>query len=46
MRIVIEDGGEIVPPPADHLGIGEIGLPELVGRSCLVPELIGSLDER
>ena len=44
-RVVIEDGGEVVPAPADHLEIGEVGLPELVGRSRLVLELVGGLDD-
>ena len=44
-RVVIEDGGEVVPAPADDLEIGEIGLPELVGRSCLVPKLVSGLDD-
>ena len=38
---VIEHGGEIEPAPADHLQIGEVGLPELVGCSRLLLELIG-----
>ena len=37
--------GEVVPAPADDLEIGEVGLPELVGRSCLVLELVGGLDD-
>src|SRR4029077_6524373 len=44
-RVVIEDGGEVVPAPADHLEIGEVGLPELVGRRRLVLELVGGLDD-
>ena len=44
-RVVIEDGGEVVPAPADDLEIGEIGLPELIGRSRLVLELVGGLDD-
>ena len=39
-RVVIEDGGEVVPAPADDLEISEVGLPELVGRSRLVLELV------
>ena len=44
-RVVIEDGGEVVPPPANNLEIGEVGLPELVRCSCLVLELGGGLDD-
>jgi len=44
-RVVIEDGGEVVPAPADDLEISEVGLPELVGRSRLVLELVGGLDD-
>ena len=44
-REVIEDGGEVEPAPADHLQIGEVGLPELVGRRGLGVELIGCLDD-
>ena len=44
-RVVIEDGGEVVPAPADDLEISEVGLPELVGRRRLVPELVGGLDD-
>jgi hypothetical protein len=32
-RVVIEDGGEIVPPPTNDLEVGEVSLPELVGRN-------------
>ena len=42
-RVVIEDGGEVVPAPADDFEIGEVGLPELVGRSRLVLELVNGL---
>ena len=28
--VVVEDGREIEPAPADHLEVGEVGLPELV----------------
>ena len=30
-REVIENGGQIEPSPADHLEVGAVGLPELVG---------------
>jgi hypothetical protein len=30
-------GGEIVPAPPRNLEIGEVGLPELVGRRGLIP---------
>ena len=42
---VIEDGGEIEPTPSDHLEVGEVGLPELVGGCCLILELVGGLDD-
>ena len=42
---VIEDGGQIEPAPADHLQIGEIGLPHLIGANGLVPEFIVRLDD-
>ena len=35
--VVIEDGRQIEPAPTDHLEIGEVGLPELVGRRGLIP---------
>ena len=40
--VVVEDGRQVEPPPADDLEIGEVGLPELVGSRRLVPELIRS----
>jgi hypothetical protein len=40
-RVVIEDGGEVVPAPADDLEISEVGL----RRSRLVLELVGGLDD-
>jgi len=36
-RVVIEDGGEVVPAPADDLEISEVGLPELVGPQSSCP---------
>ena len=42
--VVVEDGREIKPAPADDLQVGEVGLPELVRSDCLVPELIGRAD--
>ncbi len=39
--IIVQDRAEIEPPPADHLEIGEVGLPKLVDRRCFVLELIG-----
>ena len=42
---VVEDGRQIEPAPADDLQIGEVGLPELVGRRRLVLELVGGLDD-
>ena len=41
----IEHGRQIEPSPADHLQIGEVCLPELVGRRRLVLELVGGLDD-
>ena len=43
-REVVEDGREIEPAPADHLEISEVGLPELVRRRGLIPELVRRLD--
>ena len=43
-REVIQHGREVEPGPADDLEVREIGLPELVGRRCLVLELVGGLD--
>ncbi len=43
-REVIQHGREVVPTPADHLQIGEVRLPELVGCGGLVPELVGGFD--
>ncbi len=34
---------QVEPSPADDLEIGEVGLPELVGRRRLVLELVGGL---
>jgi len=39
------NGREIVPAPPHDLEIGEVGLPELVGRRGLVFELFGRLDD-
>ena len=44
-REVVQHGGEIVPAPARDLEIGEVGLPELVGRRGLVLELLGRFDD-
>ena len=41
---IVEHGRQVEPAPADHLEVGEIGLPELVGRGGLVLERIGGLD--
>lgn len=38
--VVIKDGREIEPPPADDLEIGEVGLPQLVRACRLFPELV------
>jgi hypothetical protein len=42
---VVEHGGEIIPAPADDLEVGEVGLPELIGRRGLVLERLGRLDD-
>jgi hypothetical protein len=42
--MVVEDCREIEPAPADDLEVGEVGLPQLVRRGGLVPELLGGLD--
>jgi hypothetical protein len=43
-RAVIEDGGEVVPPPTIEFEAGEVGLPGLVG-AVPCPELVGGLDD-
>ena len=40
---VVEHGGEIIPAPADDLEVGEVGLPQLVGRRGLVLDRLGRL---
>ena len=42
-REVVEHGGEIAPAPARDLEIGEVSLPELVGRRGLVLKFLGAL---
>ena len=44
-REVVQHGGEIAPAPARDLEIGEVGLPELVGRRGLVLEFLGRFDD-
>ena len=44
-REVVQHGGEKVPAPACDLEIGEVGLPELVGRRGLVLERLGRFDD-
>ena len=44
-REVVEYGGEIVPAPAGNLEVGEVGLPELVGRRGLMFERLCRLDD-
>ena len=44
-REVVQHGGEVVPTPARDLEIGEVGLPELVGRRGLVLERLGRFDD-
>ena len=41
---VVEHGRQIEPAPADHLQIGEVGLPQLVGRRVLVLERVSRLN--
>src|ERR1051325_4910476 len=41
---IVEHGGQEKPTPADHLQIGEVGLPQLIGCRGLVLERIGGLD--
>src|SRR4051794_6163922 len=36
---------QTIPAPADDLEVGEVGLPQLVGRRGLVLELLGRLDD-
>jgi hypothetical protein len=40
---VVEHGREIIPAPAGDLQVGEVGLPELVGRRGLVRNSDGAL---
>ena len=42
-REVVEDRRQVIPAPADDLEVGEVGLPELIGRRRLVFELVGGL---
>ena len=42
--VIVKDGAEIEPAPANDLEISEVRLPELVQPGCLVPELIGRAD--
>ena len=42
---VIEHGRQVEPAPTDHLEIGEVGLPQLVGCGGLGVELVGRLDD-
>jgi hypothetical protein len=42
--IVVQNGRQVEPAPADDLEIGEIGLPHLVGPGGLVAEFLGRLD--
>ena len=43
--VVVEDRAEIEPAPAQYFDVSEVRLPKLVDPSCLVFELIGSLDD-
>ena len=42
--IVVQDGRQIEPAPADHFEIGDVGLPQLIYGRCLFPERIIDLD--
>src|ERR1019366_3711051 len=44
-REVVQYRAEVKPAPADHLEIGEVGLPKLVWRRGLVLELIGGFHD-
>jgi hypothetical protein len=44
-REVVEHGAEIIPAPARDLEVGEVGLPELVGRRGLMFERLDRLDD-
>ena len=44
-RVIVEDGGQVKPSPADDLQVSEVGLPELVRRGRLIHELIRSLND-
>ncbi len=44
--IVVKNGRQIKPAPADDFQIGEIGLPHLVRARGLVPELVICQSER
>ena len=44
-REVVQDRRQVEPALADHLEVGEVGLPELVRGRGLVPELICRLDD-
>src|SRR6185369_15103885 len=43
-REIVQNGRQVEPAPPDHLEVGEIGLPQLVGCCRLVLEGIGGLD--
>ena len=43
--VIVQNRTEIEPAPAQDFDVGEVGLPELVDRSCFVFELIGCLDD-
>ena len=40
-RVVIQDRRQVVPAPAHHLQVGEVGLPQLVRPVRRVPEGLG-----
>ena len=39
-RVVIQDRGQVIPAPADHTEIGEVGLPEFVHTAGGMLELV------
>jgi len=44
-RVIVEDGGEVEPSPADDLQVGEVSLPELVWRCRFIGKLISCLED-
>ncbi len=44
-REVVQNGGEVIPAPANDLDVGKVCLPHLVDGGGLVAELMGSLED-